>query len=72
MSIVIQPANKGSAIIMLDKEYYLCECENQLSDTSTYGKIGNNPLPSTNSKIKATLQRMLKRKEIDKKLFDFI
>ena len=33
-------------------------------------KLENNSLPSTNSKIKASLQRMLKLKEIDKKLFN--
>ena len=69
-SLIIKPADKGSAIVTCGKEDYLRECENQLSDISIYKKIGNNPLQSTNSKIKATLQHILKRKEIDKKLFD--
>ena len=70
-SIVIKSADKVSAFVVWDKENHLRECENQLRNTSIYEKIGNNPLPSTKSKIKATLQRMLKRKEIDKKSFDY-
>ena len=71
-SIVIKPADKSSAIVVWDKEDYLRKCENQLNDTSINEKIGNNPLPFTKSKIKATLQRMLKQKEIDKKSFDYL
>ena len=40
-SIVIRPADKGSAIIVWDKEHYLRQWGNQLSDTSIYEKIGN-------------------------------
>ena len=68
--IVMKQAGKGSTIVVWDKVNYLRECEKKLSDTSIYKKIGNNSLPSTNSKIKASLQRMLKLKEIDKKLFN--
>ena len=35
-SVVIKPADKGSAIIVWDKEDYLRECENPLSDASIY------------------------------------
>ena len=57
---------------MWDKKDYLRECENQLSDKNTYEKIENDPLPSTNNKIKTELQRMLKNKEIDKKLYEYL
>ena len=56
---------------MWDKKDYLRECENQLSDKNTYEKIENDPLPSTNNKIKTVLQRMLKNKKTDKKLYIF-
>ena len=71
-NIIIKPADKGSAVVVWDKEDYLRECENQLNDKNIYEKIENDPLPSTNNKIKTELQRMLKNKEIDKKLYEYL
>ena len=38
-SVVINPADKGSAVVVWDKTDYLKEAERQLSDEKTYEKL---------------------------------
>ena len=38
-SVIIKPADKGSAVVVLDRQDYLKEPERQLSDSSVYKKI---------------------------------
>lgn len=37
--VVIRPADKGGAIVVLSKEYYNKELSDQLCDTNTYIKL---------------------------------
>ena len=71
-SIIIKPAHKGSGIVIWDKEDYLRECLNQLDDKIVYEKLEKDPLKTTNKKIHSTLSNMLRKKEIDKKLFEYL
>lgn len=41
--IVVRPADKGGAIVVLSKEYYNRELLGQLCDTNTYLKLKGNP-----------------------------
>ena len=38
-SIIIKPADKGSCVVVWDREDYLAEEYKQLSDTSTYTEV---------------------------------
>ena len=67
-NIVIKPADKGSAIVIWDKQDYLKECELQLGNKSVYEEVKRDPLHSVTQKIRNTLLDMLRKKEIDKKI----
>ena len=41
--IIIKEADKGSAIVILDRTFYQNSCENTLSDVNYYKKLTNNP-----------------------------
>ena len=41
-NIIIKPADKGSAVVILDKEYYINEGQRQLNDTKFYEKTTSN------------------------------
>ena len=69
-NIVIKPADKGSAIVIRDKKNYLRECELQLGNKSVYEEVKRDPLQGVTQKIRNTLLDMLRKKEIDKKLFN--
>ena len=43
-NIVIKPADKGSAIVIWDKQDYLKECELQLGNKSVYEEVKRDPL----------------------------
>ena len=67
-NIVFKPADKGSAIVIWDKQDYLKECELQLGNKSVYEEVKRDPLHSVTQKIRNTLLDMLRKKEIDKKI----
>ena len=69
-NIIIKPADKGSAIVIWDKEDYLKECNEQLRNTNVYEKCGQFQPKELNKKIKSVLSRMLSRKEIDKEIME--
>ena len=69
---VIKPADKGSAIVIWGKQDYLKECELQLGNKSVYEEMKRDPLQGLTQKIRNTLLDMLRKKEIDKKLFNYL
>ena len=71
-SIIIKLADKGSGIVIWDKEDYLRECLNHLDNKIVYEKLEKDPLKTTNKKIHSTLSNMLRKKEIDKRLFEYL
>ena len=54
-SIVIKPADKGGAIVILNTEDYIKECERQLTNTSHYKRLYHNPTKEFNQQILNTL-----------------
>ena len=60
-SLVIKGADKGSAVVVWDREDYLKEAANHLSQDNTYEVIEGNPLPDLIRQISNTLDGM-KRK----------
>ena len=54
-NIIIKPADKGSAIVIWDKQDYLKECELQLGKKSVYEEMTRDPLQGITQKICNTL-----------------
>ena len=49
--IVIKPADKGSAVVVMDKSDYIQEAERQLSDNRFYKKLDSDPTVDFTQKI---------------------
>ena len=49
-NIIIKPADRGNEIVIWDKQDYLRECENQLTDMNIYEKVEGDPVTATNKK----------------------
>ena len=58
-NIFIKPADKGSAIVIWDKQDYLKECQLQLGNKSVYEEVKRDPLQDVTQKICNTLLDML-------------
>ena len=70
--IVIKPADKGSAIVVWDREDYEKEAQRQLYDEKIYEKVNRDPIPEVNKKIDGVLNHMVRSKQIDKKIRQFL
>ena len=55
-TIVIKPADKGSAIVIWDRDDYLKEADSQLSDSEVYEECEADPLPELQNIISDTLR----------------
>ena len=71
-SIVIKKADKGGAIVIQNREDYIAEGEKKLSDGKFYRLLTDNPTTDHNVKIKNQLDLMVKRREITKKVRDYL
>ena len=58
-NIFIKPADKGSAIVIWDKQDYLKECQLQLGNKSVYEEVKRDPLQDVTQTICNTLLDML-------------
>ena len=63
-SIIIKGADKGSAVIVWDREDYIREANGQLEDDSIYDEITNDPLPALKEVIDSSLRKIKSRMEI--------
>ena len=70
--IVIKPADKGSAIVIWDREDYEKEAQRQLYDEKIYEKVNRDPIPEVNKKIEGVLNHMVRSKQIDKKIRKYL
>ncbi|CAJ0956848.1 unnamed protein product [Ranitomeya imitator] len=66
-SIIIKPADKGGAIVVMDKSFYVSEVRRQLADTTMYKKIQNDPTHAIRQKITRIVDKHLQLKTIDNK-----
>ena len=71
-NITIKPADKGSGIVIWNTQDYLRECENQLPDMNVYEKVEAELATARNKKIRKVLNNMIRKKEIDEKLADYL
>jgi len=71
-NIIISPADKGGATVILTKNDYLTEGQRQLNDKSFYSKI-DKPLTADNyDRIKLVLTKMLRFKQINAHMFNYL
>ena len=70
--IIIKPADKGSATVILDKQNYINEGYRQLGDNRYYEKIQNPIFLETGLKVNEILLDLLSKKFISEKQFEYL
>ena len=70
--VVIKPADKGSAVVVLSREDYIEKAQSQLSNTDHYKKLASDPTPIYATEIKQFVISMFERKLINKHTKDFL
>ncbi|CAJ0928451.1 unnamed protein product [Ranitomeya imitator] len=70
--LVVKPADKGGAIVIMDQRDYLAEIHRQLADRTIYEPLSHNPTSSIATKILNTIEPYLLNNTIDKKVYDFL
>lgn len=71
-SITIIPADKGGALVVLDRDIYCQEIKRQLNNETFYRKITYDPTLAIQRLIKIVLSEVLALDYISKELFDFL
>ena len=62
-TIVNKGADKGSAVVVWDRDDYIQEAENQMGDKEIYEKISNDPQPLIDT-IHRAVEKIRKRGEL--------
>ena len=71
-SIIIKEADKGSGVVVWDREDYLLEADNHLLDRRFYSECPNDPMNTLSDKIKRTLREIRNKGGIDNKTLDYL
>ena len=72
IDIVIKPADKGSATVIMNKNDYIFEANRQLSNTKHYKKLRTPIYPRTARKINVILAKLLKDKRITQSEYEYL
>ena len=70
--IVIKPADKGSTIVIMNREDYILEARRQLTNSNHYKEINEPVYPRVSEKINTALKTIVKKKLIDKKQMEYL
>ena len=57
--IIIKPADKGSAVVVMDREHYISEAERQLNDSTFYKALDHDPTHEFAKKVTDAVSEML-------------
>ena len=71
-NIIITPADKGSATVILDKEEYIAEGIRQLSIRNHYRKLQEPIFKKTDKKIDTILKKLMKDARISEQQYDYL
>ncbi|CAJ0950769.1 unnamed protein product [Ranitomeya imitator] len=71
-TLVVKPADKGGAIVIMDRADYMEEAYRQLNDSDIYRVTSQNPLNNIAQKIKTLLEFHEQEGTIDNKLRSFL
>lgn len=66
-SIVIKPADKGSSVIIMDRDQYIWEASRQLNDEKYYKKLQQTIFPETVPLVEHTINYLFYKSFIDNK-----
>ena len=66
--IIITPADKGKALVIMDRKEYIKKMEEKLNDTTTYMKIDKDPIMEIKKELASEIQELLKEEIINKNL----
>ncbi|XP_077137236.1 uncharacterized protein LOC143798719 [Ranitomeya variabilis] len=70
--MIIKPADKGGAVVIMDKLKYIAEIDGQLKDEKVYQKLNGDPKFNIMGEIKNCLQEALNKYIIDQDLMDYL
>ena len=70
-SIIIKEADKGSGIVVWDREDYLAEARTQLKDKDVYQELKGNIVGPLEKIIKSVLRKVRNRKDISDETLDY-
>ena len=71
-TIVIKEADKGSGVVVWDREDYIMEAENQLGDPAVYLPLGNDPSNTLHNVIDQAMGRIRQRGDVDDKTLEYL
>ncbi|PIK37867.1 hypothetical protein BSL78_25290 [Apostichopus japonicus] len=70
--IIIKPADKGSAVVIQDRQDYIKEAMRHLSNSDIYTLLDSDPTVFFSQQIKQTITDMYQRNQISKKAVSFL
>ena len=70
-SIIVKEADKGSAVVVWDREDYLREAKSQLSDKDVYQEVKGGAESPLMKVIKSVLRKIRNRVDISDKTLDY-
>jgi len=71
-NIVIKPADKGSAVVVMNTTDYITEAHRQLSDTNFYEKVDTDLTEKHNTTVHKAVNTMLDQGDITQKTSDYL
>ena len=71
-TIVVKEADKGSGVVVWDREDYITEAESQLGDSEVYSRLDNDPSERLHQIISDTLKRISDRGDLDQTTLDYL
>lgn len=71
-NIIIKPADKGSATVIMDKSEYIKEANRQLSNTLHYKKLAAPVYPKITNRVNDIIKNLQKKKHLNKKQVEYL
>ena len=70
--IVIKEADKGSGVVVWDREDYIKEAQSQLGDTAVYAELDNDPSEYLQQVIDNAIENIRERGDIDERTLEYL
>lgn len=70
--IVIKPADKGSAVVVMDRDHYISEAERQLNDSTYYKRLDHDPTDQFAKQVFKAVEEMSDNSYITEKNMSYL
>ena len=70
--MVIKPADKGSAVVVMDRDHYVSEAERQLNDSTYYELVDHDPTIEVAKKVSEAVEEMFDDGYITEKIMRYL